>query len=385
MKSLFAWILILASTQSGASDLTDQEAYNLILFPHIRAAGCAECHGVDQAPLFAVDDPVTSFREIKKFLKVKEAKDSLLITQANNGHCGISSVCENSGLIMESYLTTWLVAQGKTASVGTAKQLVLKSRIVVKKELYFGSNILLPITGTKAKIQYRISKHSGYYIVERISVKSSRPTHLRSVKILLNGVPLVRQPLANREWHLRADRSGTMISDDAIVIPTKSNQFELSFEIGEISHPETPKACKNLTLFKAHVEPILKRPVFKYRFTTYYENGGYKIEDKKASNCITCHAGKDPYMSPPKGLPFRKDDSETLCSEVLQYTNSEYPERSIFMKVLQGTNFHPTREYVPDYLEKYKNSYYRALREVNFDRASIIDQYSWEIWARSEN
>ena len=70
---------------------------------------CAQCHGVSQSPLFAVSNVTTAYNNALSYVDFSNPANSLLVTYAGNGHCGVNNCANNSSAALAA-VNIWAAA-----------------------------------------------------------------------------------------------------------------------------------------------------------------------------------------------------------------------------------------------------------------------------------
>jgi hypothetical protein len=98
--------------QSSLGDTAGFEAFKTGFYQFSQTQNCKKCHGVAQAPLFAVSDPMTAYNNAKSLLNTASPSSSVFVAYAGNGHCG-DAVCSNTSVesSVSTMMSAWAAAE----------------------------------------------------------------------------------------------------------------------------------------------------------------------------------------------------------------------------------------------------------------------------------
>ncbi|MGE3975431.1 MAG: hypothetical protein AB7F59_12980 [Bdellovibrionales bacterium] len=328
----------LASVSVQAQD--GMKAFEQTAFPFL-VRNCGECHGVRQAPLFAVADLTKAYPVARRFANFQMPASSKLVERSQNGHCGLTN-CMTDGREMTRLITEW--AKGE---VDLPQNRIRTQEVVIPDlqpgpfvKLTFDLAQLQPVqTGLQgSKLELEIAAYTVDSILirrPRIRAANNVAIYVRDLEIELNAQRLTNQRFKSVDQTIGAAVDAAVLSSEKLLIGTPVSGSKLRLSFAAIKGTTALVNCKKPEMFQAQVLPIME-----------------------LRNCFYCHGG-GPQQS--TGIQaavsmwdMRKPALE-LCKGAVQRANFAQPLRSPLIWFAVGNeDTHPKSipfvdEVVPDW------------------------------------
>lgn len=338
-----------AGAPTGASAVSALQAFQNTFYGFARA-NCAQCHGLTQAPLFAVSDATAAYgaAAVPAYIDFSAPAQSVFVVNAGNGHCGLPA-CTGSTqsaaalAAVNAWATAELAAQqspsqapGPTPTPSTSAIQYTTAPMALPSPLPGAGNAygimrwnlsgLTPAataaTGAIFEVGVQLLTAQTYIVANpKLAVPStSAPLAIKGVHVLLNGV---EQPLA-MEWASVNQvvptsviptplpkttlTTATLLSSDVMPLAVGTlgtDKISIGFE-SFVANP----ACKNLNGQNGFVSNVLPQ---------------------MQSLCFSCHlSGPNAaaYAAFPMTNPQNTAAQASLCAATLQYIDLSDPQQS---------------------------------------------------------
>jgi len=300
---------------------------------------CGECHGVRQAPLFAVKDLEKAYPVARRLTNFFVPADSKLVERSKNGHCGLDN-CMADGTEITALITEWAKAEGDLPENRVrTKELVipeLKPGPFVKLTFDL-SQVQPPQVGLQnATVELEVAAYStDSLIIRRPRIRAGQMAiYVRDLEFELNNKRLASVRFKTLDQMVAISNDAPALSSEKVLIemPQAGSTLRLSF--GTLYGTQSTVACKKPVIFQSQVVPIMQ-----------------------LRNCFYCHGGGPNQSAGTRPALDMWDmrKTEDLCKGAVQRINYANPLRSPLIWFAVGNeDTHPKSipfidEVVPDW------------------------------------
>lgn len=331
---------------------------------------CAQCHGVSQSPLFAVSNVTTAYNNALSYVDFSNPANSLIVTYAGNGHCGVNACANNSSAALAA-VNIWAAAVNSAGTSNPSPSnsptgggggnssgtLTNPSSAIAWTTQPMQIPSPLPSAGAKyAIMRWPLSSLSpgdasvaGDYFEVQIQYLTPTVYHVTLPKLAsttgLNvaGIHVMIKPSTQSgiggEYPLgmgwnsineniaastipnplpTTSLNAPVLSTLAIPMPVLSSSDALTIGFESLSVSQSGTACKNLSGTNGFVT---------------------NVKPQMQSICFNCHLqGGEGYSS----FPMVNNNDTQLCATSLQHVNLTNPSQSDIVLRPQGSGGHPT-------------------------------------------